>query len=164
MRGDDSRTAGRSGFTLIELMIVVAIIGLLSAIAIPKFSDLIVKTQEGTTKGNLGRIRSALNIYYSDMEGYFPTGSSAFNTNSSTLLSTSLVPKYINVIPQAKLRWHVHQNKLYLHSQAAHHGTLHDATYGHWAYDGINPQTSGWGHIWVMCSHTDKNGVQWSSY
>ena len=143
-------------------MIVVAIIGILSAVAIPKFADLLVKSQEGATKGNLGRLRSAISIYYSDMEGYFPMGSSASNTNNSTLLSTTLVPKYINAIPQAKLRWHQHQNKLYIHSQQVPHN--HDATYGHWAYDGIKPQTTGWGHLWVMCTHTDKNGVHWSTY
>ena len=53
-------------------MIVVAIIGILAAIAIPQFAQLISKSQEGATKGNLGTIRSALSIYYGDTEGRYP--------------------------------------------------------------------------------------------
>ena len=60
----------KKGFTLIELMIVVAIIGILAAIAIPKFADLIRKSNEGATKGNLGSVRSALSIYFADNDGF----------------------------------------------------------------------------------------------
>jgi len=62
----------KTGFTLIELMIVVAIIGILAAIAIPKFASLLRKSNEGACKGNLGALRSALSIYYGDMEGQYP--------------------------------------------------------------------------------------------
>ncbi|MCD6423617.1 MAG: type II secretion system protein [Elusimicrobia bacterium] len=63
----------KKGFTLIELMMVVAIIGLLASVAIPKFANLIRQANEAVTKGNLGAMRSALSIYYSSNEGYYPS-------------------------------------------------------------------------------------------
>jgi prepilin-type N-terminal cleavage/methylation domain-containing protein len=61
------------GFTLIELMIVVAIIGILAAIAIPRFAQMLEKSREGSTKGNLGSLKSAASIYYGDSQGIWPT-------------------------------------------------------------------------------------------
>jgi prepilin-type N-terminal cleavage/methylation domain-containing protein len=61
------------GFTLIELMIVVAIIGILAAIALPRFGQMLEKSREGQTKGNLNSIHSAASIYYGDQKGIWPT-------------------------------------------------------------------------------------------
>jgi len=58
------KTGGKNGFTLIELMVVVAIIGLLAAVAIPKYKNLLEKANLGTTLGNLSSLRSSLSIYY----------------------------------------------------------------------------------------------------
>ncbi len=52
-----------SGFTLIELMIAVAIVGFLIAVAIPKFAGMKQKATEGAAKGNLGIIRSNVEVY-----------------------------------------------------------------------------------------------------
>jgi prepilin-type N-terminal cleavage/methylation domain-containing protein len=51
-------------FTLIELMIVVAIIAILVAVALPKFGDMLEKSNLGATMGNLAALRSAISIYY----------------------------------------------------------------------------------------------------
>jgi type IV pilus assembly protein PilA len=62
-----------TGFTLIELMIIVAIIALLAAVAIPRFAALLEKTREGVTKGNVSALRGAARIYYSDNENVWPS-------------------------------------------------------------------------------------------
>ncbi|MBL0348943.1 MAG: prepilin-type N-terminal cleavage/methylation domain-containing protein [Elusimicrobia bacterium] len=60
------------GFTLIELMPVVAIIGLLAAISIPKFSALVIRAKEAAIHGKLGTVRTAISIYCADNDGAYP--------------------------------------------------------------------------------------------
>ena len=138
-----------SGFTLIELMIVVAIIGILAAIAIPKFAELIRKSSEGASRGNLGAIRSAMSIYYGDMEGQYPATSAAL----------TLGGKYMTSIPVSKTpNYHTDTASMFQGSIA---GGFQDL--GGWIYDSV-PGDQTYGNIWVDCTHTDTKGLVWTTY
>ena len=158
----------RQGFTLIELMIVVAIIGILAAIAIPKFADLINKSKEGATKGALSSVRNALQVYYGDNEGWFPADDLSILTSNA---------KYINTIPVAKLPTTGHTDTagvVALSSMTA--AGIFDGTGatsgagiptlelsvgaggGGWAYFNNPTNASIWGTFMANCIHEDIKG------
>ena len=69
----------RKGFTLIELMIVVAIIAILASIAIPQYKKFQLKAKTSEAKSNIGAIRSAEETYAAEHDVYHlasPTPSS----------------------------------------------------------------------------------------
>ena len=65
-----SMLKGKKGFTLIELMIVVAIIGILAAIAIPNFLKFQAKSKQSEAKANLGAIFTGETSYFGEANTY----------------------------------------------------------------------------------------------
>jgi type IV pilus assembly protein PilA len=65
-----SMLKGKKGFTLIELMIVVAIIGILAAIAIPNFLKFQAKSKQSEAKANLGAIFTGEVAYFGENNVY----------------------------------------------------------------------------------------------
>lgn len=136
----------RKAFTLIELMIVVAIVGILAAVAIPKFADLIAKSKDGATKGALSGVRGAIQVYYGDNEGWFP---------ADDLASLTLNGKYIGEIPPAKNAGVGHAESAAVAGRTNGAAVTDQAG---WAYYNDPTHATTWGTFLVSCTHEDVKG------
>ena len=82
-----------SGFTLIELMIVVAIIGILAAIAIPQYQNYVARSQVAEGLSMASSIKTAISAYYST-HGKYPSDNTALGIDSPFSIKGS----YVNAI------------------------------------------------------------------
>jgi len=82
----------KAGFTLIELMIVIIIVGILAAIAVPIYSGFVKRARSSEAKATVGGIRTAQLVYHAEHQEYVTTGDS---TTRLTILGIDL----------AKNRW-----------------------------------------------------------
>jgi prepilin-type N-terminal cleavage/methylation domain-containing protein len=141
------------GFTLIELMLVVAIIGLLAAIALPKFANLVIKAKEASIKGKLGTVRSALSLYYANNEGFMPKP--AFSSNGLRLL---FVPQYLDDVPTFSIPT--------VPAHVSGGGHISGIPVFDWSvnceYAATNAVADG--KIVIDCTHTDSKGTTWSQW
>src|ERR1700751_4967084 len=104
----------RQGFTLVEIMIVVAIIALLAAIAVPGFLRARKRSQASRILNDLRMIDSACDQYaietnrktgdvvaITDWTNYLKKGSQLYNSGNS-LLGTAYGPQTVDTIPQVQ--------------------------------------------------------------
>ena len=83
----------RKGFTLIELLIVVVIIGILAAIAIPKFANTKEKAYLASMKSDLRNLVSAEESFFSDSSNY-TTNLTSLNFKASTGVTAPSIVTY----------------------------------------------------------------------
>lgn len=82
----------RKGFTLIELLIVVVIIGILAAIAIPKFANTKEKAYLASMKSDLRNVVTAEEAYFADYQAYTPVSASNLLGTGTPDPATGFVP------------------------------------------------------------------------
>lgn len=83
----------KSGFTLVEVLIVVVILGILAAVVIPQFSDASTEAKESSVKTNLQLMRSQIALYKIRNSDSLPP------TSDFAAFESAMVPSYIQAIP-----------------------------------------------------------------
>ena len=132
----------KKGFTLIELVMVIVILGILAGFALPKYVDLSNSAKISTAKGSLGTIRAAIAIKYAENAGRGGAHSAYPDTIDVGLFSNSKIP----VEP-------------FHNSSAVEIGSGPPTTsVGGWLYD---PTI---GKVWINDSGLDPKGIEISSY
>jgi prepilin-type N-terminal cleavage/methylation domain-containing protein len=84
----------RKGFTLVELAIVIAILGILAVVAIPKYQGMVDEARSAAARAQLGTVRSAIAITYAKQRGTFPVIASAalVDKNGASIFADGVMP------------------------------------------------------------------------
>ena len=138
----------RQGFTLIELMIAVAIIGVLASVAVPQLSQAIRKSREATTLGNLSALRVAITLYTVE-NGRPPTD------NLASIVSAG----HINRIPVKDTPPYHDAGR----TVSAGPASAQLASRGDWFYFNVETEPK-FGRVEVNCDHRDLKGNKWLNY
>lgn len=104
-----SRTS-QSGFSLVELMVVVAIIGVLASIAVPSINKYLAKARQSEAKTNLSSLYTSEKAFFAEYTayhgmfgaiGYAPEGKLRYNVGFTTITSEAGIANGYNTTPVA---------------------------------------------------------------
>ena len=89
--------SGSAGFTLIELMITLAIVGILAAIALPAYADYIRRGRIPEATSSLAGIQVRMEQYFQDQKSYYASGSTTACGLASLPTVAAGTAKFFNI-------------------------------------------------------------------
>lgn len=157
-----SYSINKFGFTLIELMIAIAVLAILASMLISKMGNVYRKANEGKTKANLSALRGAINVYYGDNDGLYPNPTSENNLYNLNEVLTMHGGKYISHMPNCYCSLYHDEVNTCIDLGYANLNSLHNNDGGQWAYyGGLYGDHLLKGQAWVNCNHNDIKNKKW---
>ena len=142
-----SQINGQRGFTLIEIVIIIVVLGILAAVAIPKYQDITGEAKEAACRASLGALRSGITIYYAN---------TAVTTGTATWPTLAQLETYGVVMAQGlpPNPYQTEANNQDSIVTGVTKGTIVGAR-GGWAYDEAT------GEVWPNTSTSGVNENNW---
>lgn len=137
------RGMNQKGFTLIELVIIIAVLGILAAVAIPKYANITSESKEAAARGALGGLRSGVTIFYANEA--VTTG----NANWPSLVQLSAIGTVMEQSIPANPYQHPDSAADSIVTGAVKGTTV--GSRGGWAYNAVT------GEIWANTSGSGEN-------
>jgi prepilin-type N-terminal cleavage/methylation domain-containing protein len=106
------RSGGQKGFTLVEALVVVAIIGIISSVAIPGLKTAMTKARRNAAISDLRVLRDAM-IRYAGDNGRYPLGTGEFNPRTLTPIAPSHIKNARQITKNlrgARVDWYIPWN------------------------------------------------------
>jgi len=93
----------KKSFTLVEILIVVAILGILAAVTLPTVKDYVEQAREAAAKDNLRILRNVIGVYAAQHGGVapgYPNNDPSKNPNKTYLLVQLTTGNYLKQLPE----------------------------------------------------------------
>jgi prepilin-type N-terminal cleavage/methylation domain-containing protein len=172
------RKVVRRGFTIVELLIVIAVIGILAAIVIVAYNGVQDNTKDAAVQADLRtiadniedfRLGSGTNSYptatQADLQGIVKVNKSSYIVNSSSgSMSYCRNDTDFTILGRsASKNAFIFSSKTGLKS-VAFSGSLNDPATGQCMIGGISPNDPGFSSIWLLKGTGDPSGYGWQSW
>jgi len=147
----------KRGFTLVEVLIVVAVLGILAAIVLPQFQSHTEEAKSAAAKDNLRILRNQIELYTMQHNGVppgYPNNDPTQQARRTRFISQMLNERYINTIPENPFNGHWILKMILNDEQMPAEAT---GDFG-WIYKAITKT------IKLDWPGTDKDGVRYYDY
>lgn len=151
------RAMKRNGFTLVEILIVVVILGILAAIVVPQFTSASTEAVKGAIQSQLQTIESQIELYRVRNNGEYPDlGNWTVNNGWDEDADVGMIAE--EYLKEEPVNGYTDSTVVVVGTEADSEGQTRDSANG-WYFDSADPTASTYGFIYASAYDAETNTV-----